>query len=234
MSVNLYLLNNNYIKKPESVDELLNKYFYKNIIKPKDYIIEDSNVTLVYKDLDFLFPTYQNESLINLYESRFRDLYTCCFRTNKLKVYMQEDFLVNLNDISNNKNSVNGLYSFDITYSNNNCFDINDSDCLFFQRFYCKGLREFVGPENLNKMDDFDSNCQCYKFDNKYITMIKLGSYVNCFDKTCQLSGNKLNDPVLTNEICNLNVCQNIVNIRNIISQKGIKIDDIISNLDCA
>ena len=98
MEKNTYFLNDTYIKYANenisnNIEAFYNKYLFKNRLLPKNTSIkiEDGNVTLVYSDIDYMLPTFQNESHIATYCARYTSLYSCCFNTPTIKVFLPKN-----------------------------------------------------------------------------------------------------------------------------------------------
>lgn len=240
--MDFYYLNDVLISNPPANIQLflekyvLNKSEYKNRIQPKNssYRIDDDKVTLLYNDITFEFPTNQQSYLISYFNARYNDLYSCCFNTQRLNVLLPKNMGFNLppgewpDNISQSILDILPYEKYRVFNPNIVCEGITENECLFFQRWYCRGLRDLVGYWN---MEIYDSNCNCYIFDPKNIAQIKLGNSVNCFDKRCPKT---FNDPALvTSSNCQTSVCANLVIIKDILEGSGVNIDKITQNLVC-
>jgi hypothetical protein len=193
----------------------------RNIIFPNNtsYRIDDNNITLLYNEISYEFPTFQDKSLINLYIRRYEDLYSCCFNLPFLKVIKPLD---------------SGEFIVGEIENNFNCENIYESDCLFFKRFYCKGLRDLIGSENINGIN---SNCSCYIFDSSERVLIKLGIPYSCINLNCKnfmnSSLNLIEDPNVMSKICNINICQNLISLKDVLVGNNIDINNINFKLNC-
>lgn len=223
-----YHLNDIFIRSPpgSNVLHFFNNYLFKNRLVPKNtsFKIEDNKVILLYEDIGYEFPTNQSSSLIELYNQRYTDLYGCCLNTQKLKVFLPRGHFQlpngNINDASY------PYETYDIANPSLICTGITDNDCTFFKRWYCRALRDLVGPNNMSK---YDNNCNCHRFLPENRVFIKMGNHVNCYDKSC-----KVDDPDLTNNICQQTVCSNMLNIKDILSAENIEISNLALNLSCS
>jgi len=238
--MNTYYLNDILIQvnKNIQIDNFINKYFFKNRLAPsnneiQNYKIEDDKVILIYNDISFEFSTNQSSSLIEYYNARYTDLYSCCFNTLKLKVYLPNklDFilpngLIRSSDLADPTNFKYQAYN--VANSNVNCTGITQNECLFFYRWYCKGLRDLIGYENMSK---YDSNCNCYIFSPMNRVFIKMGQPVNCYDKNCSLDSHVF-DPAIMSQNCQTFQCSLLVNLQNILGQ-SIDISKFDLNLSC-
>lgn len=203
----------------------LNNNGYTHIMPNKtSYKIVDNNVVLLYPDINYEFKTFQDKNLIELYKKRFEDLYCCCFNTPSLKVYK-------IDNINSNNYTSNDYYDKDLVIS---CKDITENECLFFKRFYCRALRDLVGPNNMSNLNSY---CSCDTVDPKNRVLIKMGVPYNCIDKDCdnfhKSDKNIVKDYSMTSDNCNLNICENTISLSNILVENGINIDNINMNLYC-
>lgn len=226
--MNGYYLNDIFLKADvdDMISKFFNNYLFKNRLTPKStsYRIEDDLVVLVYDDIGYEFPTNQSSSLIDYYNSRYTDLYSCCFNTQKLKVYLPRGQFKLPDGQINDSSKKYEVYN--IANPNISCTSISENECIFFQRWYCRALRDLVGPDDMSK---YDSNCNCYRFHPSNQVFIKMGDYVNCYDSSCKT----VNDPTLTTDVCQSSTCSNMLVIQDILAGQNINVSDISLNLSC-
>lgn len=232
--MNGYFLNDVFIRYEQNIKitNFFKNYLFKNRLNPSSnsYRIDDNKVILLYNDISYEFPTNQNVSLIDYYNARYTDLYSCCFNTSQLKVYLPNNNSFNLpNGIIKPITPDYTHQCYNIANPNINCNGISENECIFFYRWYCKGLRDLVGYD---KMSKYDSNCNCYIFNPNNQINIKIGTPVNCYDTSCQINTSVI-DPVLTTQICQSNICTNMLVIKDILAGQNIDINNISLNLSC-
>ena len=216
MNNNFY--NNNFYNNKlltNKSNNLINKIKSNERLFPKStsYRIEDDNVVLQFNDINYDFYTNQNKSFINLYARRYEDLYSCCFNKSTID-------LIDVNNKSINK-------KIDIKVD---CTDITDESCLFFQRFYCRALKDILGS-------DLPGACSCYEFLPEDRVLIKLGVPNSCLNNKCSsftssVKNNVFDDAVMTND-CKLDVCTNLIKLNNLNVEGDIKISSDTLNLVC-
>jgi hypothetical protein len=233
--MNGYFLNDIFIRSPptSTASMFFNNYLFKNVLNPPQtaYKINDNNVTLLYNDISYQFPTGQNQSLIQYYNARYTDLYSCCFNTLKLKVYLPNNGKFTLpNGLINPLPEDYNYQVYNIANPNVNCSGITENECIFFYRWYCAGLRSLVGYD---KMDEYDSGCSCYKFNPANQVFIKLGNAVNCYDTSCVPSNTPTPDPVLITSVCQSTLCNNMLVISDLLASESIDISKLNLNLSC-
>lgn len=232
---NGYFLNDIFIlaDPTDMISKFFNNYLFKNRLVPRStsYRIEDNKIVLVYNDIGFEFPTNQSSSLVDYYNARYTDLYSCCFNTQSLNVYLPTGkFSLPVSSSTQKVNPVTKRYEvYKIANPRISCTSITENECIFFQRWYCRALRDLVGPDN---MQLYDSNCNCYIFDPRNQTFIKMGNKVNCYDARCN-SATVPSDPSLTTDICQSSTCSNMLVLKDILAQKNINVDDVSLNLSC-
>jgi hypothetical protein len=223
-----YFLNDIFIKGKSNtlVNNFFNNYLFKNRLNPlsSSYRIEDNKIILIYNDIAYEFFTDQNKSLIEYYNTRYTDLYSCCLNTQKLKVYLPYGTF-NLPN-GNIQNSSKKYETYDIANPSISCTGITENECTFFKRWYCRGLRDLVGVDDMSL---YDSNCNCYRFHPKNQVFIKMGNYVNCYDSLCTSN----TDPILTTNICQSTICSNMLILKDILAGENINISNVALNLSC-
>lgn len=226
--MNGYFLNDVFIKYNENtlISNFFNNYLFKNRLNPlkSSYRIEDNKVVFVYNDIGYEFFSNQNQSLIEYYNNRYTDLYSCCLNTQKLKVYMPATPFKLPKDNLNDPTKQYKVY--DIANPSITCTGITENECTFFKRWYCRALRDLVGVDDMSK---YDSNCNCFRFHPQNQVFIKMGNYVNCYDPTCTQNI----DPVLTTNICQSSTCSNMLIIKDILAGENINISNVSLNLAC-
>lgn len=225
-----YFLNDIFIlaDPTDAISKFFNNYLFKNRLTPRStsYRIEDDKVVLVYSDIGYEFPTNQHASLIDYYNTRYNDLYSCCFNTQALKVYLPQGQFKLPNGQINDTSKKYEVYK--VANPNINCTSITENECIFFQRWYCRALRDLVGSDDMQK---YDSNCNCYVFDPRNQVFIKMGNKVNCYDTRCTSAS--IGDPDLTTEICQTSTCSNMIVLKDIMAKQNINIDNVSLNLSC-
>jgi hypothetical protein len=191
-------------------DDNIKRLFPNN----SSYRIEDGNVVLEYKDINYDFYTNQDQSMITLYTRRYEDLFSCCF--NKSMV-----------DLFNKDGSLNKKIELGIV----NCDELTENDCLFFQRFYCRAIKDLLPDSNLSDV------CSCYEFLPRDRVLLKLGIPNSCLNNKCNAfvkssKNNIFDDSVMTNS-CNLDVCSNLIQLSNLNVDGNINITSDTLNLVC-
>lgn len=230
MIMNSYFLNDIFINADptDMISKFFTNYLFKNRLVPLSisYRIEDDKVILIYPDIGYEFPTNQSSSLIDYYNKRYTDLYSCCFNTQSLKVYLPNGKFNLPNGLINDKTKKYEVYN--IANPNINCTSITENECVFFQRWYCRALRDLVGTDDMQK---YDSNCNCYTFDPRNQIFIKMGNKVNCYDSRCTTTS--LQDPDLTTDTCQVSTCSNMLILKDILAAQNINVDNVSLNLSC-
>jgi len=232
--MNGYFLNDVFIKTPQNalISNFYSNYLFKNRLNPKksSYKVEDNLVTLLYNDIAYEFPTLQNSSLIDYYNTRYTDLYSCCFNTSNLKVFLPNTTFKLPNGLIQPFDNSLSYQVYNVANPNINCTGIVDNECVFFYRWYCLALRDLVGYENMSK---YDSNCNCYKFKPENRVFIKMGTPVNCYDQSCSNTAIAA-DKSITTELCQTTVCSNMLVIKDILAGENINISNLSLNLSCS
>lgn len=223
-----YYLNDVFVRsnRPAQIDQFFGQYMFKNRMMPKkeSYRIEDGRVVLSFPEVGFDFYTGQSASLIDYYNARYTDLYSCCFNTQKIKTYLPRGFVGLPAGNVNNPRSKYEVY--DLANPSINCTGISENECVFFRRWYCRALRDLVGVDDMHL---YDSYCNCFRFHPENRVFIKMASPVNCYDQKCRENV----DPILTTQTCQTTTCSNMMVLKDILASNGIKISNIALNLSC-
>ncbi len=223
-----YFLNDIFISADPSdmISKFFQNYLFKNRLVPKStsYRVEDERVVLIYDDIGYEFPTQQHRSLIDYYNARYTDLYSCCFNTQSLNVYLPRgQFTLPASKINDTSKKYE---AYSVANPSINCTSITENECVFFKRWYCRALRDLVGPDDMQR---YDSNCNCHIFDPRNQVFIKMGTKVNCYDQRC----NTYDDPALTSNVCQTQTCSNMLVLKDILAKQNINIDNVSLNLSC-